>query len=143
MSAQVLRRKCSKKSLSGCHNDIFLRTRHKLRFAGNAPASANVLRQLQGMLKCFTCCGSPLRRSAGGSLLRKHRQAVWINTAKATAKQLGRVNMGRPSFNKPISTRTSPDTQTERDGGKWNVAPKPVNRQTRRAAKAINAKRKK
>jgi hypothetical protein len=49
--------------------------------------------------------------------------------------------MGRPSFNKPMSTRTSPDTQTERDNGKWNVAPKPVNRATRRAAKAINAKR--
>ena len=51
--------------------------------------------------------------------------------------------MGRPSFNKPMSSRTSPDTQSEREIGKWNVAPKPVNRQTRRAAKAINAKRKK
>jgi hypothetical protein len=51
--------------------------------------------------------------------------------------------MGRPSFNKPMSTSQRIDNINNSDIIKWNVAPKPVNRATRRAAKAINSKRKK
>ena len=51
----------------------------------NAPADANVLRKLQSMHKRFARCRSPLRRTAA-DLMCQHRQVVWINTAKATAR---------------------------------------------------------
>jgi len=46
--------------------------------------------------------------------------------------------MGRPKFNSHTGS-----AKYEKIEGKYNIAPKPVNRATRRAAKAINSKRKK